>query len=520
MALNQMTTYAGKFLGGPIWAASMFSVATINYSLNKFAESAWQGRTDKYRAAYHLYYGQGEPGHRSQADWVSAIWPIVHNKQLTKERLDAAIDNLVRRHCDKFWTIGADEQAHYIASTGLWWTGWGGLNPKMEQTISDEYRAELYRTDIAQAMETICDSMRYEAFEESYRAMERYQKMMNKVITISFKDGALKNDSSKYAGCTVRFANLPSNIEDPQLWETTLNKEGKGYIQFRILSQVYNKVEPRMVVVNSRGAILKRLDLELDYKTVVDLSQDYMLGFDPKFPDDMKLNVVMTPDSLYWENGVTRGGYWENNLATGERQYREHEAEFAAGWLRIYFRDLYGDIVELMKEHSALLAQTPSANMRIDVNGLSLNGTYDTKTKTGSGQFTINCDYEPSIATSDDWKTFLWDLLEGKLKHKVFLGVEEIDGKRQGTINALLGGRMAHELRGTYEVRETKSGKMVYTFNGAGTYQLDAQVMGGFENVDFQMFPKLMKQPDAEVIVQERTFNGQCTIDQSFVFGK
>ena len=47
LALNQMTTYAGKFLGGPIWAASMFSVAMINYSLNKFGETAWQGRTDK-----------------------------------------------------------------------------------------------------------------------------------------------------------------------------------------------------------------------------------------------------------------------------------------------------------------------------------------------------------------------------------------------------------------------------------------------------------------------------------------
>ena len=57
-----MTTYAGKFLGGPIWAASMFSVATINYSLNKFAESAWQGRTDKYRAPITSIMARANPG--------------------------------------------------------------------------------------------------------------------------------------------------------------------------------------------------------------------------------------------------------------------------------------------------------------------------------------------------------------------------------------------------------------------------------------------------------------------------
>lgn len=519
MALNQMTTYAGKFLGGPIWAASMFSVATINYSLNKFAESAWQGRTDKYRAAYHLYYGQGEPGHRSQADWVSVIWPVVHNKQLTKERLDAAIDNLVRRHCDKFWTIGAEEQAHYIASTGLWWTGWGGLNPKMEQTISDEYRAELYRTDIAQAMETICDSMRYEAFEESYRAMERYQKMMNKVITISFKDGALKNDSSIYANCTVRFANLPANIEDPQLWETKLDKQGKGQIQFRVFAQVYNKIEPRLVVVDGKGEILKRLDVELDYKTLIDLSQDHILGFDPKCPDDMKLNVVMTPDSIGWEEQVVlQGGYWQV-FSDNQPEYIENQSTVEAHWI-VYFKNLYGDIAELMTEHSTLLAQTPSANTSIEVNGLSLMGTYDAKTKTGSGQFTINCDYEATIATTEDWLPFLWNPVNEKLWAKVSHGHAEVNGETRGVFNALLGGRMAHKLSGTYEVRETKSGKIVYTFRGAGTYQLDAKLLGGFNHVDFDIFRKQMKQPDAEVIVQERTFNGQCTIDQSFVFGK
>lgn len=519
LALNQMTTYAGKFLGGPIWAASMFSVAMINYSLNKFGETAWQGRTDKYRAAYHLYYGQGEPGYRTQAEWVSLLWPVVHNKRLTKERLDAAVDNLVRRHCDKFWTIGADEQAHYIASTGLWWTGWGGLNPKMEQTISDEYRSELYRTDIAKAMETICDSMRYEAYDESCRAMERYQKLMNKIVTISFKDSSLKNDSSMYADCTVRFANLPANIEDPQLWETKLDKQGKGKIQFRIFAQVYNKIEPRMVVVDSKGEILKRLDLEIDYKTTVDLSQDNTLGFDPKHPEDMKLNVVMTPDSLVYEEGVImRGGFWDTNIATGEPRFIEYQSTL--NWLRIYFRNLYGDIAELMTEYSELLAQTPSANTRIDVNGLSLNGTYDAKTKTGSGQFTLKSDYETTIATTDDWKTFLWELVHGKLKDKAFIGVEEQDGKPIAIINALLSGQMTHQLSGTYEVRETKSGKMVYTFKGNGTYRLNAKVLGGFDNVDFHMFAKLMKQPEAEVFVNEKTYEGSCTIDQSFVFGK
>lgn len=519
LALNQMTTYAGKFLGGPIWAASMFSVAVINYSLTQFGETAWKGRTDKYRAAYHTYYTQGEPGYRSQADWVSTLWPVVHNKQLTKERLDAAIDNLVRRHCDKFWTIGGDEQAHYIANTGLWWTGWGGLNEKMEQTISDEYRAELYRTDIKQAIETICDSMRWEAYDEGCRAMERYRKLMNKVITISFTDGGLQNDSSIYAGCTVRFADLPATIEDPKLWETKLDKQGKGHIQFRIFAQVYNHVEPRLVVVDDKGDIVKRLSLELNYKTHVDLSQDNTLGFDPKYPEDVKLNVVMTPDSIGLDDrAIMQGGIWLNSLDGEGVYYREHQASFAR-W-GVCFRELYGDIAQLMTEHSALLAQAPSANTRIEVPGLSLIGTYDAKTKTGSGQFTLKSDYEAKVVAPEEWLPFPSKMLDPKLLTKVRMGRVVFDGQEESLFNALLGGHMTHQLSGTYEVRQTLSGRMVYTFKGAGTYHLDAQLFGGYDYVDFDMFRKLIPQPEVEVIVKDATYEGQCTIDQSFVFGK
>ena len=100
------------------------------------------------------------------------------------------------------------------------------------------------------------------------------------------------------------------------------------------------------------------------------------------------------------------------------------------------------------------------------------------------------------------------------------MGVEEQDGKPIAIFNALLSGQMTHQLSGTYEVRETKSGKMVYTFKGNGTYRLNAKVLGGFDNVDFHMLSKLMKQPEAEVFVNEKTYEGSCTIDQSFVFGK
>lgn len=233
----------------------MISVAIIDYSLNKFAEEAWAGRKDLYKAAYELYYSKGEDGYRSKLDWYDLFWPAFIKDGMTERHLNILIDAYVTKYCEQFWE-NTDRIATYLAlAKDIGFTSGGGLNEKIKKEISDEYRQYLYNNKdrLPEVFESIGEKLQKKQYDIMKDKMISYAYHMDKYVTLHLKDVNASGGSSDYAGYTVKFKRLPISIIDPEYWECKLDGKGEGDIKFRLFAYVAAKVSPQLVVISPSG---------------------------------------------------------------------------------------------------------------------------------------------------------------------------------------------------------------------------------------------------------------------------
>ncbi|MBR1596204.1 MAG: hypothetical protein IJ665_05890 [Phocaeicola sp.] len=233
----------------------MISVAIIDYSLNKFAEEAWAGRKELYRAAYQLYYSEGQEGYRSRYDWYDLFWPGFIKDGMTESRISYLIDGYVTKYCDEFWE-NTDRIATYLAlAKDIGFTSGGGLNEKIKKEISDEYRQYLYNNKdrLPEVFERIGEKLKKRQYDIMKDQMISYAYHMDKYVTLHLKDVNASGGSSDYAGYKVKFKRLPISIIDPEYWECKLNDKGEGDIKFRLFGYVAANVSPQLVVVSPSG---------------------------------------------------------------------------------------------------------------------------------------------------------------------------------------------------------------------------------------------------------------------------
>jgi len=233
----------------------MISVAIIDYSLNKFAEEAWAGRKELYRAAYELYYSEGQDGYRSRYDWYNLFWPGFIKDGMTESRISYLIDGYVTNYCDKFWD-NTDRIATYLAlAKDMGFSSGGGLNEKIKKEISDEYRQYLYNNKdrLPEVFERIGEKLKKRQYDIMKDQMISYAYHMDKYVTLHLKDVNASGGSSDYAGYKVKFKRLPISIIDPEYWECKLNDKGEGDIKFRLFGYVAANVSPQLVVVSPSG---------------------------------------------------------------------------------------------------------------------------------------------------------------------------------------------------------------------------------------------------------------------------
>jgi hypothetical protein len=233
----------------------MISVAIIDYSLNKFAEEAWAGRKDLYKAAYELYYSKGEDGYRSKLDWYDLFWPAFIKDGMTERRLNILIDAYVTKYCEQFWE-NTDRVATYLGlAKNLGFSAGGGLNENMKKEISDEFRQYLYDDEekLPKVFESIGEKLQKKQYDIMKDKMISYAYHMDKYVTLHLKDVNASGGSSDYAGYTVKFKRIPISIIDPEYWECKLDGKGEGDIKFRLFAYVAAKVSPQLVVISPSG---------------------------------------------------------------------------------------------------------------------------------------------------------------------------------------------------------------------------------------------------------------------------
>lgn len=211
-AFTYVMNKAASKLSSAVMSASMASVAIVDYSINKFATEAVEGRASLYRDAYGIYYQKKEDGYKSSADWFKVLYPIFNNTSLTEEQLKAEIDRIVTDHCNEFWTgankLGIDYYVSEAREKFKWTAGGAGLNDEIRQNVSDERRFILYDQILPGVFQQIALKINLEnerKLREEYTALSNY---LNKSISFNVTD-----PKKQYAKHIARFAPLNEKAE-------------------------------------------------------------------------------------------------------------------------------------------------------------------------------------------------------------------------------------------------------------------------------------------------------------------
>lgn len=471
LALDQTVNLLGKVIGGAAFYATAASLGFINYALNKFGETAWNGRKDLYRAAYDLYYHS--EGYRSRPKWYEMIKPLFTNKNLSEDEMKEEIDKMVTEYSKKFWEDPTVITYYLNEAKNLKFTGLGGLSQSLMDEISEEGKKWAYDFSIAPVIKSIGDDAVKMNWDESYRHITNYMKMLNQVVTLNLFDGTSTSEGSDFADCIVRFQELPETITDPESWQCRLDENGNGEIKFRAYAQIANEIEPVLEIVDPKddrvlNAIKFKLDLGTSYIDISNGAEDFIPMDDI---DNMKLNVTTSPESF--DISVPMSGEYKIFSGVDETKYFLKSLNWptcAKGKVSIgKFTD---DMRECIKENIPLLGKKPSGeNIEIQGKGLILSGTFDEKTKTGDGTFTLDCETFFKYATKEEAKYyFISDYEERTIgisdeRYNQLLDMELDFGW-------LLDGTTGHKITGNFTVEQVTPYRLSYKFMGTGTFSL------------------------------------------------
>ena len=293
LSFDKLLSFVAGKMAYPALNVYLIGVSLFTYALNEFYTEAMNGRKEVYVKAYYDYYNSRETdgGYRSAATWRKKIVQIMKNGGGIKG-VEAEIDDYV----NEFWVKADDFGLAYIDSilTEDQKSAWGasgqaGLNPKIREEISDNYKAEIMPS-LINILEVV-NEKNMDEIEESYKAQyDALCREFNQVMTIKLIDGGKEADKdSDYAGCIVRFKDIKGKVSDPQNWQATLDKKGQGEIKVTFLAHM---------MVNA-GNILEVVRMDGDKETIV-LEQ----SFEIKLPTSkviLDFPEITGPD---WVNGI------------------------------------------------------------------------------------------------------------------------------------------------------------------------------------------------------------------------
>lgn len=264
--LNMGLSKFGNFIGTSAMYCGMAAIGIIDYSITKFAETAWTGRKDMYKKAYDLYYSEQGEGYRTAQEWYDLLWPAFIKKGMTENRLTALIDAYVRKYCEEFWK-NEQNVAYYLkkANPKLTFSGGGGLNYKIQSDLANELRGKLYNGVLSDVIESIGEKMKSKQFDIMKDRMMKYAHEMNRHVYLEFYDKHPKLDgTSSYEGYTVKFQELPLVIKDPKNWECRLDKKGNGKIEFTLFAYAVTGVPHYMKIVDPKGEVVQEFPIEVE----------------------------------------------------------------------------------------------------------------------------------------------------------------------------------------------------------------------------------------------------------------
>lgn len=386
LMLGQATNALSNALSSKVMSASMASVAFIDYAVNRFAEEAWSGRKDLYKAAFDYYYskagkaavnpGDGR-GFRTAVDWYKALYPVFSRTDLDETGMKSVIDSMVTAYCQEYWD---NEDAQAICTseaTNLGYTYSGGLNASIKSELSNELRANLYNGTLVSVFQCIKNHKENEAYDDASKYLDDYCKLMNRIVTLRISDSDAK-EKSGYAGYTMKFASVNENITDPELWQCKLDSMGKGYIQYRVFAYTDAGFSPELIMVSTDNEELARYPFTMDYSGNKIVAEIDLAGGGIEIPAQDGWNFDITP------------------------AYALDDDEKQVHLLTMDSVRLWDGIKEALAE-SRNISPANDGSFSISGKGISIEGNVDVLTHTGSGSFTIETttEYHNPLSEAD-----------------------------------------------------------------------------------------------------------------------
>lgn len=468
LMIGQITSGLASVLQSSIMTASMCAVAFIDYSLNKFATTAVEGRKDIYRAAYRHYYSKagsgcatyqdGYVGYRSAADWYNIFYPIMSRTDLTETDLTTLIDDTVRTFCNQIWEDELGLAAAMNEARNMGWTGGGGLNASIKKELSEEFRSELYNGVFVSVFTAIKRHLETENFDKLLKDVEKFGSLMNRVATIKFTDSSKGTEASAFNGYKVRFASMPSEIQDPEKWECTLDENGSGYIQFRVFPYISYGFQPKLVLVNDDDEEVAMYEFSLDYSndhlqpTTIDLAT---AGIDiPAALDEWQFEI--TPTSIIHSNGAV-----------------------------FQIRDEWNDGLKKLFDTDRTISPAADGSFTIEHDGLTISGILNPQTGRGEGTFSVNTSYEYvsplTLEQREIWWTEIYKEMYERAQHgeNAAAVFDEKTAEYPETIwDNWISCSVQQNITGTFSMKYSqKEKKYKMTFEGEGTFTLDGTGM-------------------------------------------
>jgi hypothetical protein len=468
------------FVKSSLASATSFSLAFIGYALNQMYESAISDREDIYRRCYDLYYSKYN--RRSSPDWYKLIMPIYENPNSTIESVKADVEKLVDDYVWELWYKTDDELA-------ILWQEVGGpngsfkgfLSASLQQELSNNYKGIIYR-DILPVINNVISNKIYEKnYDQLKKEFMDYANHMNRVIVVTIRD-ALAFNESEYAGCKVRFKNLPNTLKDPDDWECTLDEKGNGKIRFRLYAYTKEGVKPTLEIVRMNAGkeeVVKEITFSLsadNSQNIIDLNEGVQSGF--------VLREFTKQERKYTYTEYTGPSYLRDAGLDDPCPYVEivtffEDKDWPLCSLALTPEDLDKGIKEAFEKYGNF-TYGEGGGFGVSNDVLTVAGTFipkvnQTVPNSGSGTFKIGYTHILNIKTVNEVTSFWRNPSNFRNPSSRFMDFN----------NPLLNGEMKQTIEGTFtfEWNDEKNG-YIFKFTGKGPFSLAGVVYNRIDGVD------------------------------------
>jgi len=264
IALTTAQSYGISKFSTTALQIGLIGVFFIDYSLNRFLETAMTGVEDKYTRAYNLYYSKQSPisgTHKDSRDWYRTLIQIIDkskNPAQAKEEIMKTIDEYVYR----FWN---DKNNHLVfGDLNIGFGAWGGYNKELAKKISENKKSILLNGILKSVFERLEKEIQNRQKKLYFDERSKLAGYLNQVVDMTIKEEKF-DGKAEYAGYYIRFSPLSENAV-VRNWTGKLNKDGMITTRFTILGHLLAGAPSKLHLFKNRESLERNVpDLEVGF---------------------------------------------------------------------------------------------------------------------------------------------------------------------------------------------------------------------------------------------------------------